>query len=55
VRQRTDPGAKCAQRLVDSRNWVLKGVEVKYAFVFDQQGLAVSLSIEGTKISRIER
>ena len=26
-----------------------------YAFVFDQQGLMVSLSIEGTKISRINR
>jgi lipid-binding SYLF domain-containing protein len=24
-----------------------------YAFIFDQQGLMVSLSIEGTKISRI--
>jgi len=26
-----------------------------YAFIFDQQGLMVSLSIEGTKISRIKR
>jgi hypothetical protein len=26
-----------------------------YAFVFDQQGLMASLSIEGTKISRIKR
>jgi len=26
-----------------------------YSFVFDQQGLMVSLSIEGTKISRIKR
>ena len=26
-----------------------------YAFIFDQQGLMVSLSIEGTKISRIKK
>jgi lipid-binding SYLF domain-containing protein len=26
-----------------------------YAFIFDQQGLMASLSIEGTKISRIKR
>ena len=26
-----------------------------YAFIFDQQGLMVSVSIEGTKISRIKR
>ena len=26
-----------------------------YAFVFDQQGLMASLSIEGTKISHIKR
>jgi hypothetical protein len=26
-----------------------------YAFIFDQQGLMGSLSIEGTKISRIKR
>jgi lipid-binding SYLF domain-containing protein len=26
-----------------------------YAFTFDQEGLMASLSIEGTKISRIER
>jgi hypothetical protein len=25
-----------------------------YAFIFDQQGLMASLSIEGTKISRIK-
>lgn len=29
--------------------------EDAYAFIFDQQGLMVSLSIEGTKISRIKR
>jgi len=29
--------------------------ESAYAFIFDQQGLMVSLSIEGTKISRIKR
>lgn len=29
--------------------------EDAYAFVFDQKGLMVSLSIEGTKISRIKR
>ncbi len=26
-----------------------------YAFIFDQQGLMASLSIEGTKITRIKR
>jgi lipid-binding SYLF domain-containing protein len=26
-----------------------------YAFIFDQQGLMASLSIEGTKISRIKK
>jgi len=26
-----------------------------YAFIFDQQGLMLSLSIEGTKISRIDK
>lgn len=26
-----------------------------YAFIYDQQGLMASLSIEGTKISRIKR
>ena len=29
--------------------------ESAYAFIFDQQGLMASLSIEGTKISRIKR
>ena len=29
--------------------------EDAYAFIFDQRGLMVSLSIEGTKISRIKR
>lgn len=29
--------------------------EDAYAFIFDQQGLMASLSIEGTKISRIKR
>jgi lipid-binding SYLF domain-containing protein len=29
--------------------------DAAYAFVFDQQGLMASLSIEGTKISRIKR
>ncbi len=29
--------------------------EAAYAFIFDQQGLMASLSIEGTKISRIKR
>jgi len=29
--------------------------EDAYAFIFDQQGLMVSISVEGTKISRIKR
>lgn len=29
--------------------------DAAYAFIFDQQGLMASLSIEGTKISRIQR